>query len=389
MLRLQLCRPCEAADAPGAVKVVWQLVNEHTLMEAERAMLKLLRGLDKHLQHVRQAAAATPAADSAPQPATAESLTADGAQARPSDGDASRSNNSVLGLQVALANQQSDAGLTPAEPATWNNPIAELAGNTGYSWQQQGGENGVTGSDPDRRPQLVSSANSHLAGAEANSPSSQAMSRGPSVGQTPDQATVIQSARPSQDQLTRRCTGDARGLMGDTRRVTGDARRITEDARRITRDAGTQQVTIDMQQPLVGDSPPPADRPVSLRYAASSRKEKLEYRLSHDDVYSPTPEEVQALLQQDLLNTQQQQQLSSYGVTAASDVASNMQSSLNGMSEGGASVAVSVFANPSVISGLSGSQAGAYMQQEEPNMLSLIAKVQSVQVRLYCFVEHC
>lgn len=343
-------------------------------MEAERAMLKLLRGLDKHLQHVKQTAAATPAADSAPQPAIAEPLTADGAQTGLSDGNASHRNNSVFGIQAAPASQQSVAGSKPAMPEMWNNPIAELAGKTGYSRQQQGGGNSITGSDPDRQPQLVSSLSSHLAGAEASSPSSQAVSRGPSVVQ----ATVAQSPRPSQDQLTRRCTGDARGFLGDVRRFTGDARRMTGDA-------GTN----DMQQPAVGDSPPPpADRPRSLRYAASSRKEKLEYRLSHDDVYSPTPEEVQALLQQDRLNTQQQQQLSSYGVTAASHVASNMQSSLNGMSEGGASAAVSVFANPSVISGLSGSQAGAYMQQEEPNMLSLIAKVQSVQVRLY-FVEHC
>ena len=377
MLWLQLCRPCEAADAPGAVKVVWQLVNEYTLMEAERAMLKLLRGLDKHLQHVKQTAAATPA-DSAPQPATAEPLTADGAQTEPFTGDASGSNNSLFGIQAAQASQQSDAGLDPVVPEMWNNPIAELAGNTDYSRQQQGGDNSITGSNPDRQPQLVS----HSVGAEASSPSSQAVSRGASVGQAPDQTTVTQSPRPSQDQLTRRCTGDARGFIGDSRRFTGDTRRFTGDARRMTGDAGTD----DMQQPPVGKSPPPTDRPVSLRYAASSRKEKLEYRLSHDDVYSPTPEEVQALLQQDLLNTQQQQQLSAYGVTAASDVASNMQSSLNGMSEGGASAAVSVFANPSVISVLSGSQAGAYMQQEEPSMLSLIAKVQSVQVRLYFVV---
>ena len=59
-----MCRPCEAADAPGAVKVVWQLVDEYTLMEAERAMLKLLRGLDKHLQHLRQAAAGPNASES-------------------------------------------------------------------------------------------------------------------------------------------------------------------------------------------------------------------------------------------------------------------------------------------------------------------------------------
>ena len=371
---LQVCRPCEAADAPDAVKVVWQLVNEYTLMEAERAMLKLLRGLDKHLQHVRQAAtASTPPADSTCGLPTAEPLAVHAAQAMPAVAKAAHSNNSMFGLQAGQLSQQSHVSLNPAEIDVWNNPIAELGGKTVPSRQQvvqQGGEYSITGSSPDRKPQLDTTSQGHLLGAETSTPGSQAVSRGASVDEEPRQASVAQSSRPSTEQLTGRFTGDARSITGDARSAMGDA-------------GAQRRVTKDLQQHLAGDTPLPADRSVSFR--SSSRKEKLEYRLSQDDVYSPTVEEVQALLQQGLLNPQQQQQqqLSSYGGAAASDVASNMQSSLNGMSDAGGSAAVSVFANPAVIAGLPGSQAKEYLLQEEPHMLSLIAKVQSVQVGLY------
>ena len=366
-----MCRPCEAADAPGAVKVVWQLVDEYTLMEAERAMLKLLRALDKHLEDVRQAAAG-----SISQAPTAEATAADGLQSVPSDGTPNQS-NTVNGLQAAPPSQEHNVNLQASMPNMWDNPLAGT-GSTVHSQQQlaqQDSQYNITDSAPDRSQQ----------GVQTSSPINQAVSR-VAVDQKPDQAVVARSPRPTSDQQTRHVTGDASHITRDARRVTGDARRITGDARRFTGDAGTQRVTKDMQQPISGDGcHSPADRAGSFRSATSSRKEKLEYRLSHDDVYSPTNEEVQALLQQGLLNTQQlPQQLLHYGGTAASDVASNMQSGLNGMSDGGASAAVSVFAPPSVISGLSGSQAGAcLLQHVQPSMLSLIAKVQNVQVRLY------
>ena len=341
-------------------------------MEAERAMLKLLRGLDKHLQHVRQAAAkCTPPADSPSQLPTAEPSAVSGAQTMSAAGKAAHSNNSMFGLPPRQPSQQSDVSLTPAVTDMWNNPIAELASDAVHSQQQlaqQGGEYSISG-NPDRRPQFDISLQRSLLRAEASSPSSQAVSRGASVDQEPHQAAVAQSPRLSTDEPTRPFNGDARGIPGHARSALGDAR-------------SQRRVTSDLQQPLAGDTPPPADRPMSFR--SSSRKEKLEYRLSQDDVYSPTVEEVQALLQQGLLKSQQQQQqLSSYGGGAASDVASNMQSSFNGMWDAGGSAAVSAFANPSVIAGLPGSQAKVYLQQEEPHMLSLIAKVQSVQVRLH------
>ena len=368
-----MCRPCEAADAPGAVKVVWQLVNEYTLMEAERAMLKLLRGLDKHLQHVRQAALAS-TADTTSQTGAAEPLAVNDAKTM----QAPHSNNSKLGLQAGRCSQQSDVSLHPAETDMWNNPIAELASNTDHSQQQlvqHGGRYIVNGSNPDR-PQHDVSSQSHMSGAETSSPSSQAVSRRPFVDQEPRLAAVAQSPGPSTDQLTRR----------ETKGAPGDAQSFSGDARSATGDAGAQQpVTFELQQPLAGDTPLPADRPVSFASAAGSRKGKLDYRLSQDDVYSPTPEEVQTLLQQGLLDSQQhqQQQLSSYGGAPASDVASNTQTSLNGMSDAGGSAAVSVFANPSMTAGLPDSPATACLQQEEPHMLSLIAKVQRVQVRSY------
>lgn len=348
-------------------------------MEAERAMLKLLRGLDKHLQHVQQTAAA-----GASQPADAEPSATEAAQSEPPD-ELSSQSNTMHGLQTAQPEQQDVSRSNSAMPEMWENPLAVMD-NTVHSRQpqvRQGSQHGLTDSAP-HQP---------LQGAKASSPSSQAGS-GWAGHQEPDQAIVARSPRPTSDQQTgrstgdaRRSTGDARCIIGDPRRITGDPRRLTEDARRITGGTETQRVTRDIQLPMEGGTLLPADRAVTLKWSESGRKEKLEYRLSRDDVYSPSSEEVQALLQQGLTNTQQQQpqqqqQQPSYAVAAASDVASNMQSSLHGVSEGGRSSAASIVADASVMSGLSGSQAAACLQQEEPSMLSLICRVKEVQVGL-------
>ena len=388
-----MCRPCEAADAPGAVKVVWQLVDEYTLMEAERAMLKLLRGLDKHLQHLRQAAAGPNASESP----DAEPAAPDSEQAEPAH-EVPDQHNSMPGLHTAQPVHEDGSTLNPAMPEMWENPLAVMDGTVQNRQQlaYQRCEYSLTNSAPGQPQQ----------GAQSSGVTSQAVS-GVAGHQMPDQAIMAQSPGPSSDQQTRRSTWDARQVTGDARRITGDARlvtghprrvtgdprrftgdarhltgdprRVTGDARRMTGDTEAQRVTHDVQLPTAGSTH------VTFTSSASGRKEKLEYRLSHDDVYSPTPEEVQALLQQGLLDTQQQQQqLASYAVAASSDVASNMQSSVNGLSEGGRSAAASIVADASV-NGLSGSQAGACLQQEEPNMLSLIAKVKDVQV---CLLIH-
>lgn len=321
-------------------------MDEYTLLEAERAMLKLLRGLDKHLQHAQQAAAAS----ARPQSPDAEPSGTDSAQAGPTQENPDQS-NAIHALQTAQPARHKGSALISGVPEMWENPLAAMDDSV-HDRQQLTSRYSSTDSAAEQSQQ----------GAECSSVNSQA---GPGVAshQKPDQAVMARSPRPSSDQQTRRSTGD-------TQRVTGGD--IIGDARRMTGESET------MQMPIAGSS-----SHVTFQACVSGRKEKLEYRLSHDDVYSPTPEEVQALLQQGLLDTQQQQQLlPSYAVAASSDVASNMQSSVNGLSEGGRSAAANIVADASVMSGLSGSQAGVCLQREEPDMLSLIARVKDVQVRL-------
>ena len=44
---MQACRRCEQPSCPQSLQEVWLLVDEFLLAEAERALLKLLRDLDK------------------------------------------------------------------------------------------------------------------------------------------------------------------------------------------------------------------------------------------------------------------------------------------------------------------------------------------------------
>ncbi len=44
---VQACRRCEQPSCPQSLQEVWLLVHEFLLAEAERALLKLLRDLDK------------------------------------------------------------------------------------------------------------------------------------------------------------------------------------------------------------------------------------------------------------------------------------------------------------------------------------------------------
>ena len=335
-----MCQPCEAADAPDAVKVVWQLVDEYTLMEAERAMLKLMRCLDKHLQHVQHATAVAQVNAASHPPAAAES------------GPVSHAGE-AHGPDESLSHESPGDPLQTVQfdgaSEMWNGPVAEQQTVTDDSTQLQAGQQGSLYSIPSRNPHQLP---------YPDMPNSPQQLSGITVDQQSDQLVASPAQRLSLDQ----------------------------QSRRITRDAGGQAGTKDIQQPHV-TTPPASNGPVLVKASVASRKEKLEYRLSQDDVYSPTAAEVQALLQHGLLNTFQQQQ---YGISTESEAASNMrseapsnlQSNLNGVTDGGDSATGSVFANPLVNGSLPGSQLEAGVHQEEPNMLSLIAKIQDVQVRL-------
>lgn len=311
-------------------------------MEAERAMLKLMRGLDKHLQHVKHATAVVQAHAALQPSATAELSPVDNTE-------------EAWGSDEPLSHRNTENSFQTAQPdganEVWNGPAAEPQAFVDDLSQLQAGQQGSLYIIPSSNPNQLH---------QPYMPNSSQQLSGIPFDQQSDLTAATSSQRRSLDQ----------------------------QPRRFTNDASRQWVTRDIQQS--NDTAPPASSgPILVKASAASRKEKLEYRLSQDDVYSPTAAEVQALLQHGLLNTFQQQQ---YGIATGfagseaassmrSEAPSNMQSSLNGMTDGGDCATASVFTNPLVNAGLPGSQVGASGHQEEPNMLSLIAKIQDVQVR--------
>ncbi len=372
---LQVCLPCEAADAPDAVNVVWKLVDEYTLMEAERAMLKLMRGLDKHLQRVKQATAAAQAATSAGVTATAgarETVPAEtGATAAawgetdiaqqqppPKQGMQSSADNSVWLTREGPSEQSQNA---PELPQTG---LDEQASKAQAPQQTCIEQNGVSPDhlvpqhwpDPQHADALLSDANQLANVVVDQQPASWTSTRQQSYHYSADQQLAKQhSSRSQQDRHT----------------------------------------TSDLPAPSVTT---PLEGPILVRALSDGRKGKLEYRLSQDDVYTPTAAEIQALLQHGVLNSshhlqqQPQQQLpqqlmSQHSVTNGSvscQFPGSDQSGLaifNGGSDGMSSAAGSVFVNPLVSIGLEASQDKGRNCADTPGMLSLIQKIQAVQVR--------
>lgn len=378
---LQVCQPCEAADAPEAVKVVWKLVDEYTLMEAERAMLKLMRGLDKHLQHVKQTTAA--------------------AQATPAAG----------AMAPAGAGQMSTAETTATAAAQGANDIVQGT--------HQQSTHTMEGFPVWSRNQLLQGQSLPYAVSEGTSPMNQATSAAYQAPQTLEAPSRVNSA----EHLLQQQLAEHQYLQpneGDLATVTVDQQREGPNMQqRLGRHTVDQQVnyrhpsrrqqqgrhtTSDLQLPAVGRNNADAlqlDRPVLVRAVSNGRKGKLEYRLSQDDVSSPTAAEIQALLQHGASNSshhlhlppqlqQQPPQLqqrmlpdSGNGGSVHSQRVGGSKldgQRVNGVADGAGSIAGSTFANPLVSSGLGASQGKAGIPAEGSGMLSLIYKIQAVQV---------
>jgi len=370
-----VCLPCEAADAPDAVNVVWKLVDEYTLMEAERAMLKLMRGLDKHLQRVKQATAAAQAGTT--------------------------------------------AGVTPTAGAGVTVPAE--TGATAAAW----GETDIAQQQPPAKPGTQTSAdNSVWLTREVPSDQSQNAPEPPHIGldkQTSrvaqaSQQTCIEQNGVSPDHLLPQHWPDPQqtdALLSDVNQlanvVVDQQPASWTDTRQPYHCSAAQQLakqhssrsqqsrhtTTDLPAP---SSTTPLEGPILVRAFSDGRKGKLEYRLSQDDVYSPAAAEIQALLQHGALNSshhlqqQPQQQLplqllSQHSVTKGSvsfQFPASDQSGLailNGGSDGMSSAAGSIFVNPLVSIGLEAGQDKGRNCADTSGMLGLIQKIQAVQVR--------
>ena len=345
---MQVCLPCEAADAPDAVKAVWKLVDEYTLTEAERAMLKLMRGLDKHLKHVKQATAVAQASNTEQAAATAGAGSTAAAEAP----------STAVGQDPGSTGHEAQADHTAMQSST----PADLIGSA-YSQQQQQQQNNMS----DATQQTVESQRRYTADhLQPQQPS------GLSHGDQLFKVTVDQqSDRPNVHQQPQWSTADQ---QPETQVFTR-----TPQSRRPTSDL--QQAGSIMSKDTAGVA---SEGPVLIRALSDGRRGKLEYRLSQDDVYSPTTAEIQALLQHSAMNSshhlqeQSQQQLGNgYVGHTASD-----RGAMNGMSDGADSAAGSVFANPLVNGGVEGGQDCGVLKAEQSSMLSLIHKIQAVQVGL-------
>ena len=388
---LQVCQPCEAEDAPEAVKVVWKLVDEYTLMEAERAMLKLMRGLDKHLQHVKQTTAA--------------------AQATPAAGSTA----------TAGAGQMSTAETTTTAAAQGPVDIAQITHPDQQSTQTMAGLP-VWSSNQLLQGQSLPYAVSHTQQLQESSPMSVAY-QAPQTLEAPSrvnsaehllqqQLAEHQYLRPNHGHLAT-VTVDQQREGPNTQQRLG---RHTVDQQLDYRHPSSRQqqgrhTTSDLQLPVVGPENADAlllDRPVLVRAVSDGRKGKLEYRLSQDDVSSPTAAEIQALLQHGATNSshhlqlppqlqqqqpqlqQQQPQLqqrmsrdsSNSGCVYRQRVGCDQSHAemMNGVADGAGSVAGSTFANPLVSSSMDASQGKAVISAEGSGMLSLVYKIQAVQV---------
>ena len=371
-----MCLPCEAADAPDAVNVVWKLVDEYTLMEAERAMLKLMRGLDKHLQRAKQATAAAQAATTAGMAATAgagETVPAETGASVAAQGETDAAQQQPSAKQGTQSFADSSAWLTKEVPSEQSQKAPELphigldeqAGEAAQAPQQTCiAQNGVSSDHllPHQRP---------------DPQQTDAL-----LGDDNQLANVVVDQQPA----------SWTNMRQQPYHVSADQQLAKQHS---SRSQQSRHTTTDLPAPSVMT---PLEGSILVRALSDGRKGKLEYRLSQDDVYSPTAAEVQALLQHGAINSshhlQQQPQhqlpqqlMSQHSVTNGS-VSFRLPSSdqsglaiLNGGSDGTSSATGSMYVNPLVSNGLEAGQDKQRTCADTSGMLCLIQKIQAVQVR--------
>lgn len=369
---LQVCLPCEAADAPDAVRVVWKLVDEYTLMEAERAMLKLLRGLDKHLQRVKQETAAAQAATTAGVTATAgagETVPVETGATAAARGETNAAQQQPSAQQGTHSPTDTSVWLTKKVPPDQSQNAPELppigldeqASEAARASQQTCIEQNGVSSDhllPHQRP---------------DPQQTDAL-----LGDDKQLANVVVDQQPANWTDTRQQPYH----FDADRQLAKSHSRSSQQSRHTTSDLPAPPMMI------------PLEGPILVRALSDGRKGKLEYRLSQDDVYSPTAAEVQALLQHGAINSSHhlqqqlpQQLMSQHNVTNGSvsfRLPGSDQSglaSLNGGSDGTSSAAGSMLVNPLVSNGLQAGQDKQRICAETSGMLCLIQKIQAVQVK--------
>ena len=348
--------------------MVWNLVDEYTLMEAERAMLKLMRGLDKHLQRIKQATAAAQAATTAGVTATAgagETVPAETGATAAARGETDAAQQQPSAKQGTHSSTDTSVWLTEELPPDQSQNAPELP-HIGLDEQA---------SEAAQAPQQIC--------IEQNGVSSDHLL--PHQRPDPQQTDALlgddhQLANVVVDQQPASWTN----MRQQPYHVNADQQLAKQHS---SRSQQSRHTTTDLPAPSVMT---PLEGPILVRALSEGRKGKLEYRLSQDDVYSPTAAEVQALLQHSAINSSHhlQQQLMSQHSTTNASVSFRLPGSdqsglaiLNGGSDGTSSAAGSMFVNPLVSNGLEAGQDKQRICADTSGMLCLIHKIQAVQVR--------
>lgn len=261
---LQACTPCQGPEAPETVRAVWRLVDEYALAESERATLKLLRGLDKHMQHLQSSAAtATPIAEAAATAATATT-----SEARATEVSEAASAASQASHTLPAAQQQ-------AQPASSH----DMAQQPDVVQSMALGE------------QQVPVADQQPAHHQHQHASSELMMSGMQPAPAADQSTFTPNSRQQASIDQNRPQS-----QGQHRRMPADPRRTATADLAFTSTPGLSATGLPPWQPHPAADPLSA--PLLVRASGNGRKEKLEYRLSQNDIHIPSAAELAAVMQQ-------------------------------------------------------------------------------------------
>ena len=277
------------------MRAVWRLVDEYALAESERATLKLLRGLDKHMQHLQSSAAPPPtaakASAAAPEGAAMlpAALTAPTSQPQAQSSHAHQMVQEPEGVQRLGAPAQQDM-LMPS-----------------YIQLQHGrAEPTSAGTKPDsgsathsRHPLAVETGGQCSNVATPVSASEQQALSQPSHQQALHQhvgpSAVPLTASASQTTFSPECQQQAGRVQVPH---AAHLHRMAADPRRTVTADQVAYPTVSSTAGWSTLSATPLAPPLLVRASGNGRKGKLEYRLSQDDIYIPNAAELAAVMQQ-------------------------------------------------------------------------------------------
>lgn len=273
------------------MRAVWRLVDEYALAESERATLKLLRGLDKHMQHLQSSAAppltAAKASAAAPEGAVMlpAALTAPTSQPQAQCSHAHQMVQEPEGVQQLAAPAQQDM-LMPSYIELQHGRAEPTSAGT----KPDGGS-----ATHSRHPLAVETG-----GQSSNVSTPLSASEQQALSQLSHQQALYQHIGPSAVPLT--ASASQTTFSPECQQQAGRVQ--VPHAAHLHRMAADPRRTVTADQvayPTVSSttlSGTPWAPPLLVRTSGSGRKEKLEYRLSQDDIYIPNAAELAAVMQQ-------------------------------------------------------------------------------------------